>query len=112
AQEGRGHQIGSPPMHAADIIRTLGLVPHPERGYYVETYRAASRVSSSSHAGDRAASTAIYFLVTAEQPATYLHRLASDETFHLYDGGPLDILRLYAGGRWDVARLGRDLAAG
>jgi predicted cupin superfamily sugar epimerase len=100
------------PARARAIIDRLGLVPHPERGHYVETYRAASRVQSAAHGGARAASTAIYFLISSDQPATCLHRLASDEIFHLYDGGPLDILRLRAGGSWDVARLGRDIEAG
>jgi len=100
------------PDRARVLIDTLGLVPHPERGFYAETYRAAARVHAPSHGGDRAASTAIYFLVTADQPVTSLHRLKSDEVFHLYEGGPLDIVRLAADGSWDVARLGLDLAAG
>jgi len=94
------------------LIETLGLVPHPERGFYAETYRAAARVEARSHGGERSASTAIYFLVTADQPVTSLHRLKSDEVFHLYEGGPVDIVRLGANGQADVARLGLDLAAG
>jgi uncharacterized protein len=95
-----------------DLVAQLGLIPHPERGFYRETYRAPAEVHSGRHGGSRAASTAIYFLVTADQPATFLHRLLSDEVFHLYDGGPLEILRLHPGGRWDVAVLGMNLAAG
>ena len=94
------------------IIEKLGLEPHPERGYYRETYRSSSEVQSQRHGGSRAASTAIYFLVTAKEPATFLHRLVSDEIFHLYDGGPLEILRLFPDGRWDVAVLGMNLDAG
>ena len=94
------------------IIERLGLEPHPERGYYRQTYRARQALHSDAHGGTRAASTAIYFLVTASEPDTHLHRLRSDEVFHLYDGGPLDIVRLFAGGAWDVARLGMDLDAG
>ena len=94
------------------IIEKLGLEPHPERGYYKETYRASTEVESRRHGGARAASTAIYFLITAEEPATFLHRLISDEVFHLYDGGPLDILRLFPDGTWDVAVLGMNLDAG
>ena len=90
----------------------LDLVPHPERGFYTETYRATARVRAPSHSGERCAATAIYFLVTADQPVTSLHRLKSDEVFHLYEGGPLEILRLAPDGRWDVPRLGLDLAAG
>ena len=94
------------------IIDALGLIPHPERGFYRETYRASADVDSERHGGRRSASTAIYFLVTAEQPSTFLHRLISDEVFHLYDGGPLEILRLFADGTSDVAVLGMNFAAG
>lgn len=100
------------PNRAHALIDALGLIRHPERGFYAETYRAGGRVTAPSHGGERTASTAIYFLVTADEPVTSLHRLKSDEVFHLYEGGPLEILRLYADGRWDVARLGLDLAAG
>jgi uncharacterized protein len=96
----------------SEIIARLGLTPHPERGFFVESYRARVSVTAASHPAPRAASTAIYFLVTSESPATYLHRLLSDEVFHLYEGGPLDIVRLFENGRADVARLGLDLAAG
>jgi predicted cupin superfamily sugar epimerase len=94
------------------LIEQLGLAPHPERGHYVETYRSPLSVGGIPHAGPRAASTAIYFLVTREQPSTYLHRLASDEVFHLYEGGPLDVLLLRDGGPGEVRRLGLDVAAG
>jgi uncharacterized protein len=94
------------------IIRKLGLEPHPERGYYRETYRSSSEVQSQRHGGNRAASTAIYFLVTANEPTTFLHRLVSDEVFHLYDGGPLEIVRLFEDGRWDIAVLGMNLDEG
>lgn len=90
----------------------LNLAAHPERGYFVETYRAPTAVTAATHAGPRAASTAIYFLIVAAAPATFLHRLLSDETFHLYEGGPLDLLLLHADGRAEVKRLGLDLAAG
>jgi predicted cupin superfamily sugar epimerase len=96
---------------AQELIERLGLMPHPERGYYAETYRAALAVDAAPHGGPRAASTAIYFLVTGAQPTTYLHRLKSDEVFHLYEGGPLDVLLLGAA-RGDVHRLGLDIAAG
>ena len=83
---------------------------HPERGYFVESYRAPLTVGGLPHGGPRAASTAIYFLITAEEPATYLHRLRSDEIFHLYEGGPLEVLFLRDGDRPAVHRLGLDFA--
>jgi predicted cupin superfamily sugar epimerase len=97
---------------ARQLIQMLGLIPHPERGFYSETYRAATRVISSSPEGERSASTAIYFLVVEGEPTTSLHRLKSDEVFHLYEGGPLEILQLRTDGSIVVARLGLDMAAG
>ena len=96
---------------AAEIIARLGMQPHPERGFFVETHRAPAVVTAPATGTPRAASTAIYFLVT---------RALSDEVFHLYEGGPLDVLRLReerAGDgdgqrRGEVTRLGLDLAAG
>lgn len=105
---------GSPRERWREIVSALGLSPHPERGYFVETYRADQRVNALSprETRERSASTAIYFLITALEPSTYLHRLASDEVFHLYEGGPLEVLRLFPDGSWDVAVLGLDFGAG
>jgi predicted cupin superfamily sugar epimerase len=102
------------PPRARELITRLGLAPHPERGHYVETYRASLVIGGDGlpHGAPRAASTAIYFLVTRAQPTTYLHRLRSDEVFHLYEGGPLDVLLLRDGAPGAVARLGLDVAVG
>ena len=97
---------------AHELIDRLGLIPHPERGFYVETYRAPLAIEGLPHGAPRAASTAIYFLVTRTQPTTYLHRLKSDELFHLYDGGPLEVLLLGERGDGEVRRLGLDIAGG
>jgi PAS domain S-box-containing protein len=104
--------LAAEPPRARELITTLGMAAHPERGYYVETYRSPLQLDGLPHGGQRAASTAIYFLVTRAQPTTYLHRLRSDELFHLYEGGPLDVLLLREDGAGEVARLGRDVAAG
>jgi predicted cupin superfamily sugar epimerase len=100
-----------PSRRAQLLIDRLGLQPHPERGYFAETYRATATVHAEGRE-PRSASTAIYFLVTEDVPSTALHRLQSDEVFHLYEGGPLEILRLASDGSWDVARLGLDIGAG
>jgi predicted cupin superfamily sugar epimerase len=104
------------PPRALELIALLGLAPHPERGYFVETYRSPLAVGGAGgplpHGAPRSASTAIYFLVTRAQPKTFLHRLRSDELFHLYEGGPLDVLLLRDGAAGEIARLGRDVAAG
>ncbi|MDB4980191.1 MAG: hypothetical protein JWM82_943, partial [Myxococcales bacterium] len=67
------------PPRARELITRLCLAPHPERGYFAETYRAPLTLAGLPHGAPRAASTAIYFLVTRAQPTTYLHRLLSDE---------------------------------
>jgi hypothetical protein len=107
-----GSSPDSDSPRVAEIVARLGMHPHPERGYYVETYRAAAVVTAPANGAARAAGTAIYFLVTRAQPTTYLHRLLSDEIFHLYEGGPLDLLRLRDDANGEVVRLGLDLAAG
>lgn len=70
------------------LVRQLDLRPHPEGGYYRETYRAAC-----VGAGERAASTMIYFLLPKGH-VSRLHRIDADEGWHLYLGGPLEIYEL------------------
>jgi predicted cupin superfamily sugar epimerase len=77
------------PLPTVDSLsRELGLRPHPEGGYYRETYRATMRTQQG-----RAASTLIYFLLPAGQ-VSKLHRIDADESWHLYLGGPLEIYEL------------------
>lgn len=100
---------------AAYWITKLGLQPHPEGGYFRESFRSARVIPASalggSHLGDRAASTAIYFLVTAEQPS-HFHRLATEEVWHHYAGSPLELVFIHPDGKLSIQMLGKDLAAG
>jgi uncharacterized protein len=98
------------------LRRILGLVPHPvEGGYFTETYRSADQLPAAallSHYGaPRAASTAIYYLLT---PDTFsaIHRLASDEIFHFYLGDPVEMLHLHPDGSHQIIVIGPDLEAG
>ncbi len=75
-----------PDAHAA--ISSLGLTPHPEGGFYRETFRSPRVVETP--AGPRAASTAIYFLLPAGAFSA-LHRVCSDEVWHHYDGDPVEL---------------------
>ncbi|MBI2608716.1 MAG: cupin domain-containing protein [Deltaproteobacteria bacterium] len=98
------------------IIKTLELEPHPEGGYFKETYRSDLRIPKEGlpnfYKSSKCTSTAIYFLLTKEQPKSFLHKLKSDEIFHLYDGGSLDVLLLYPNGDGTIQTLGRDLEKG
>jgi predicted cupin superfamily sugar epimerase len=100
---------------ARELIESLGMAPHPERGHFVRTYEAPLVVTGLPHGAPRAVSTAIYFLLGGGDTdrATYLHRLKSDELFHLYEGGPLETLLLpEEPGEARVFTLGLDVAAG
>lgn len=90
---------------AKELIRTLDLKPHPEGGWYAETWRA--------HAppGERAAGTAIYFLLDVGE-ASHWHRIDSAEIWHWYAGGPLSMTLSPDGHDATAMVLGPDVAAG
>jgi predicted cupin superfamily sugar epimerase len=94
------------PPTPADIIRLLGLKPHPEGGHFHETFR-----DEAGTAG-RAASTAIYFLLARGQ-RSHWHRVDAAEVWHYYAGASLMLEIADAGdGPIRRQRLGADLAAG
>jgi predicted cupin superfamily sugar epimerase len=90
---------------AADIIAWLELKPHPEGGYYRETFR-----DTRTDANGRSCSTAIYFLL-ARGARSHWHRIDAVETWHYYAGSAL-ILQITDDGGQRSVRLGPDLAAG
>lgn len=77
-----------PPTTAQQWIDRLDLTRHPEGGFYRESYRSDHRVVVGDESHDRSASTAIYFLVTSEEPSRF-HRLRSDEVWHFHAGQTL-----------------------
>jgi predicted cupin superfamily sugar epimerase len=82
-------------MDAADVIRRLGLEPHPEGGYYRETFRSPI-VLDLPDGRRRSASTAIHYLLPPGARSAW-HRVASDEVWHHYDGGALHLHLLGVG---------------
>jgi predicted cupin superfamily sugar epimerase len=91
---------------AQRLIATYRLQPHPEGGWYRETFRSAERVTTSAGTV-RSATTSIYFLLTAEKFSAF-HRLASDETWHFYRGDPVTVEVIAASGTHEVRVLGAD----
>lgn len=89
---------------AEDIMRLLDLQPHPEGGYFRETYRDPEEVDGRSR------STAIYFLL-AEGQVAHWHRVDAAELWHFYSGAPLQLSIAVDNRRTDI-RLGADLIAG
>jgi uncharacterized protein len=77
-------------MHdrVAELIRELGLEPHPEGGYFREVFRSAREVKPLDERPVRSALTTIYFLLLKGQHSRW-HRVASDEAWHFYEGDPL-----------------------
>jgi len=84
-------------MHprAAELIAALDLRPHPEGGFYRQIFRSEIQVTPEDRRGLRAALTTIYFLLP-EGSFSRWHHVASDEVWHLYEGGPLELLELNA----------------
>ena len=77
----------------AALTARFGLQPHPEGGFFCESYRADTAVAGPY--GERAASTAIYFLMTPNA-VSRLHRIRADECWHFYLGSPLCVVEIHA----------------
>jgi predicted cupin superfamily sugar epimerase len=98
-------------MQAADYVRELQLQAHPEGGWYAEIFRSDMKIQPKGFSGERAAFTAIYFLLEQGQFSA-LHRIKSDETWHFYDGGALEIIEIDLAGNLNITRLGRQIKMG
>jgi predicted cupin superfamily sugar epimerase len=91
-------------MTVEAIVTALSLAPHPEGGYYRETFRDERRIQG------RAASTAIYYLLAKGQ-RSHWHRVDASEIWHWYCGSPL-CLSLKFGERVETQRLGCNIFDG
>jgi uncharacterized protein len=92
-------------MTAAEVVRLLELKPHPEGGYFRETWRDDRKVE-----GARAASTLIYYLLDTGDVSDW-HRVDAAEVWHWYAGGPLVITISKNGHDAEAHYLGPDLKA-
>jgi uncharacterized protein len=92
-------------MNARDYIQTLSLLPHPEGGYYKETYRSEESIELKGFGGKRNFSTAIYFLLEKGNFSA-LHKIKSDEIWHFYTGDVLEIIEIDTQGELKVTELG------
>jgi len=97
------------------IVQALELAPHPEGGYYKETYRSAGSIKTSSldseYEGERNYSTAIYYLLTSDVFSAF-HRIHQDETWHFYDGSALDLHIISPDGYYQLIKIGREIEKG
>lgn len=95
---------------AAYWVKKLDLQPHPEGGFYKETYRSAEQYKGALPArydGPRAMGTAIYFMITSGNPS-HFHRLKSDELWFFHDGSPLLVHLFALDGSYQRLEMGRE----
>ena len=96
-------------------IEKLQLEPHPEGGYFRQTYRSemviARETLPAAYSGGRSVSTAIYFLLEGKNFSAF-HRLRSDEMWHFYVGAAVAVHVIDASGKYAEIRLGSDPEAG
>jgi len=97
-------------LTAIDYIEQLNLIPHPEGGYYKETYRASSELQIEGFVGDRSVATSIYFLLR-DNEKSHLHRIKSDEQWYYHAGDVLEIIIFYEG-KLLIQFLGLDIEKG
>lgn len=98
-------------LTATQIIDQLQLKPHPEGGFFSETFRAPPLPIALPERGERSASTAIYFLLRAADFSA-LHVVSSDEVWHHYCGDALELHCFDASQRHRRVLLGAGLLAG
>lgn len=77
---------------APGLVAELQLAPHPEGGFYRETYRATATLPGTQ----RSVCTAILYLL-GEGQRSRLHRIDADELWHFYRGDPLEVIELVPG---------------
>lgn len=102
-------------MDAQFYINHLNLQPHPEGGYFKETYRAFESIPVNGlpkrFDGERSFSTAIYYLLQQGGFSAF-HRIKSDECWHFYAGQTLLIHIIETDGKYLCVKLGTNLNAG
>ena len=102
-------------MTVQQLIQQYNLQPHPEGGWYKETYKSTEYISGNTlperFDGSRSFSTAIYFLLEQGNFSAF-HRIKSDECWHFYAGDPLLVYVMQLNGTLDIIHLGNDIEKG
>ncbi len=96
-------------MQSSNLIQHLHLLPHPEGGYYRETYRA-EEIISNRHGKPRNVCTSIYYLLENDDKS-HFHRIQSDELWYFHQGQSLEILYIDQG-QLHTVQLGNDFEDG
>lgn len=95
-----------------EIIEKLDLTPHPEGGYFKETYRSDGLIDKESldtqYSGNRNYSTSIYFLLTSDAFSAF-HKIHQDEIWHFYSGSPILLHMIDQEGYYSEVTIGSNL---
>lgn len=97
------------------LVRELNLLPHPEGGYYRETYRSPGVIPDfdlgNGQSSQRNYSTAIYFLLTQGNFSAF-HRIRQDEVWHHYQGNAIRLHMIDPLGQYTEVLVGNDIEKG
>lgn len=95
------------------LVKKYGLQPHPEGGWYAQTYKSNEIIPAAAlparFGGERVFSTAIYFFLKQGDFSAF-HRIKSDECWHFYHGGPLEVFVIQQNGEMKIITLGNDIS--
>ena len=98
---------------AKEFIESYQLLPHPEGGYYKETYKSNEVIPYNAlperFSGDRYFSTSIYFLLEKGNFSAF-HKIKSDECWHFYAGKTLLVYVIHISGELEIISLGNNIA--
>lgn len=96
-------------MTAQELIAHFDMQAHPEGGWFKETYRSKEAIEATAlpdrFSGSRFFSTAIYFLLEQGNFSAF-HRIKSDECWHFYAGGTLDLYMIHENGSFEHVVIG------
>ena len=97
------------------FVSKLGLEPHPEGGYYKETFKSTEMITDQEltvhFEGKRKLYTSIYFLLTSNN-VSHFHRIKSDEVWYYHAGSPLTIHIIDEKGEYSELKLGLNIDKG
>ena len=95
-----------------EIVKRLEMTPHPEGGFYKETYRSSGvipkDVLKNGFMGERNYCTAIYFLLTSDNFSAF-HKIKQDEIWHYYEGSSLCVHVISLDGKYNKYKVGMGL---
>jgi uncharacterized protein len=86
SNDGYGQSPSIQSHTAEEIIEKLELIPNPEKGYFIETFKDPDATAVASN---RSVSTAIYYLLEGAAGDSVWHRVDAAEVWHFYAGAPL-----------------------